>query len=50
MSSKMNEIYAQKEKVKDEFWKAKFDYRAQQDLVEYINFLTEEVDYIKNHE
>lgn len=50
MSNKMNEIYAQKEKVKDEFWKAKFDYRAQQDLVEYINFLTEEVEYIKNHE
>lgn len=50
MSSQMNLIYTQKETAKDEFWKAKFDYREQQDLIDYINFLTEEVDFIKNHE
>jgi hypothetical protein len=35
----MNETYVEKDKVKDDFWKARFDHREQQDLIEYINWL-----------
>jgi hypothetical protein len=39
LTNKMNETYVEKDKVKDDFWKARFDHREQQDLIEYINWM-----------
>jgi len=46
----MNEVYELKDATKDAFWKEMFDHREQQDLLAYISWCQEQVDYIKEHE
>lgn len=39
LSKKIAELFDKKEKIKDDHWKANFEYREEQDLVMYVSWI-----------
>lgn len=50
VQEKINKQFAEKDRVKDVYWKARYDYDLQRDLITHINEMQERKDLLKTFE